>query len=559
VKFFTRHPKIFTALIVLYASTFFITSIPLVVSDLGRHIMNGKLVWLTVASRTIGDAAFTQATQDGVGSGTAEEWKDALQYSVLSTNTYSFTHPDFPVINHHWLFGVIAYGVFLLGGFQLLTVLNVVVVGSAIALMLVAARQKSSWGGVWAAAALLLPLVTNRTEVRPESFSLLFAAGIFLLLSRFTQHKLSLPLTILGILVIQALWVNTHVFFILGLGVIGVFWLESLFGTRKQLLQLTSIGVLAAATSLLNPNGIAGALAPFNIFSNYDFLVAENQSTFFMLRVLPRAVHWYYPLVLMLTAGSFLLVVRSELQRQLERKQLLLDWKKHLPWVLYVVVLAGVGLEMNRFYSFFALLALPPLARVLSFLLPSLQAVCKQIYEHSYALPFASLAGFGILGACVASGLFFPNPLTFQLGIPKGIEQPAVFFSTNPPDGKLFNNYDIGGYLIFYLFPRHRVYTDNRPQEYPPGFFQNYREIQNDSTAWQKYSQATDGTAIFFNRNDLTDHGQKFLVERIQDPEWAPVFVDAHTLIFYKRTAAHENILSRYELLVEKFIPNPAE
>ncbi len=553
MKFFTEHPKITTAAIVLYASLFFLTSIPLAASDLGRHIMNGKLVWLTAGSQIFGEQVFDQATQDGVGTGTAAEWKSALEHSVLTTNAYSFTHPEFPVINHHWLFGLLAYGVFLSGGFQLLTLMNVVVVGGAIACILIAARQRTNWGGVWAAAALLLPLVTDRTEVRPESFSLLFSALIFLILTRFTNQKLSFPLTLLSIVIVQFFWVNIHVFFVLGLGIIGVFWLESLIGTRKLLPQLTGIGILAALTSLLNPNGRAGALAPFNIFENYDFLVAENQSTFFMLRILPHAEHWYYLFALASVLIFTLLAVQLSRNHSFSISRQLLTWKNALPWVLYVLILGIVGSQINRFYSFFALLSLPPLTCLFSYVLPKISVFCKRVYENAYALPFASLALFIMIGGLVASGLFIPNPARLYTGTLPDTATSAAFFAAYPPEGKIFNNYDIGGYLIFYLFPHHRVYTDNRPEAYPSGFFENYRAIQIDFEAWDSYAHSNGITAIFFNRNDLTDHGQKFLIERIRDPEWAPIFVDLNTLLLYKRIPAHDDIIKKYELPPEIF------
>src|SRR5439155_19342363 len=38
--------------------------------------------------------------------------------------------------------------------------------------------------------------------------------------------------------------------------------------------------------------------------------------------------------------------------------------------------------------------------------------------------------------------------------------------TANHIQGPLLNNFNIGGYLIHYLFPQHRVYVDSRPEAY---------------------------------------------------------------------------------------------
>ena len=64
--------------------------------DIGRHLKTGEIIWQTK--------------------------------SVPTTNLFSFTEPDFPFTNHHWLSEVIFYGIFSLGGFTGLILLKVFVV-----------------------------------------------------------------------------------------------------------------------------------------------------------------------------------------------------------------------------------------------------------------------------------------------------------------------------------------------------------------------------------------------------------------------------------------------
>src|SRR5947199_72061 len=64
--------------------------IDLTTADLGRHITNGSILL-------------------------HGSWTD--KHEVLYTNFYSYTLPDQPFINHHWLSGVVFYFVYRISGF----------------------------------------------------------------------------------------------------------------------------------------------------------------------------------------------------------------------------------------------------------------------------------------------------------------------------------------------------------------------------------------------------------------------------------------------------------
>ena len=59
------------------------------------------------------------------------------------------------------------------------------------------------------------------------------------------------------------------------------------------------------------------------------------------------------------------------------------------------------------------------------------------------------------------------------IGLAKDDQKAAEFFKKENIQGPIFNNYDIGGYLIYYLYPGQKVFVDNRPEVYPKEFLQN--------------------------------------------------------------------------------------
>jgi hypothetical protein len=135
------------------------------------------------------------------------------------------------------------------------------------------------------------------------------------------------------------------------------------------------------------------------------------------------------------------------------------------------------------------------------------------------------------------------------IGLLPGTHSSAYFFKQNKIQGPIFNNYDIGGYLIYHLFPRERVFVDNRPEAYSVSFFKDeYVPMQEREDVWLGLDSRYNFNAIYFYRHDYTPWAQPFLIERLQDPKWAPVFVDDFTLILLKRNEKNRRLIQLYEL-----------
>jgi hypothetical protein len=108
--------------------------------------------------------------------------------------------------------------------------------------------------------------------------------------------------------------------------------------------------------------------------------------------------------------------------------------------------------------------------------------------------------------------------------------------------------------MIFGLFPKEKVFVDNRPEAYPKEFFsQVYIPMQENEDLWKEESVKNKFNVIFFYRLDYTPWGQKFLINRIKDPAWAPVFIDKETIIFLQRNKQNTEVIKKYELPKEMF------
>ena len=105
-------------------------------------------------------------------------------WSIPKTNLFSYTNPDFPFINTHWLFEVVAYGFNQTVGIQMLLVLKVIIILLSVLLILKTIPKHNQ--------ALLLPIgfiflhvLRERLELRPEIFSFIFTALTLYILEDF--------------------------------------------------------------------------------------------------------------------------------------------------------------------------------------------------------------------------------------------------------------------------------------------------------------------------------------------------------------------------------------
>lgn len=488
--------------------------INLTTADLGRHITNGKYIV----------DAFVNA-------------KDFYTQTPLYTNFYSYTSPGFAVHNHHWLTGVIHYFTHEAYGFVGLSVLNIVVIVIGIMLAFVAGTLLGGYEFAAIALAISMPLLVWRDEVRPESFSYLLMAAEFLILTLFRFNKLSFRTTAILLAQFQLLWINLHVFFCVGILVIGLFYLEEAIKTKSlfkwKAAHYAWILVIVLLASLINPFGLGGLLEPLNIFKNYAYELAENQSVFFMHKRFPHHIIYYY------FDGIFLLNLIAWIWLYFKSKSKLLEFiKNNFAYLGIFFVLALLAYKTNRAIPVWVIYSIPIFAYNLSRLFTIRRSMV--LYMQVLALVIAG-------GTILYTGV--KHDRLKRQGLAPYINRSANFFKALDIQGPIFNNYDIGGYLIYHLFPQRRVFVDNRPEAYENRFFDEiYKVVQADEEKWQKLDAKLDLNVIFYMRHDMTQHGQPFLIRRIEDPDWVPVFVDQWVILLVKNHPRNQAIIDKFRL-----------
>jgi hypothetical protein len=506
--------KIFiTAALLIWCGLFLTRQIDLSTADLGEHIKNGQII-------------FTGG------------WTEVQK--LWHTNLYSFTYPNYSFINHHWGGGVVFYLVAKIAGFPGLSLFYIILLTAAFWFFFAVARKSGGFIAAVFLAFVLLPIITERVEVRPEIFSY-FLAGFFFWLIWNCRHGKIKTGWLWLLPVLEIFWVNLHVYFFLGPVIILYFLAEEIWQEGLPLWpkhkNLILIFLIACAATLINPFGLFGALEPLNIFQNYGYLTAENQGVIF-LEKLGHGDGLHFILLQIFAGLSFLGFII-----------LFLKNRRNFPWINFIFFLALFILAFFavRNLPIFALFALPLAAEGLAKLMPKNLSETKTIIV-------GSLAGIIILAFIFSGVSVLESRADFGLGLRPGENTAADFFKTNHLQGPIFNNFDIGSYLIYYLYPQEKVFVDNRPEAYPVSFFKNdYIPMQEDKQKFATEDAKYNFNAIFFSYRDFTPWSQEFLIRMVSDPAWAPVYADQYNIILLKRNAQNAALIKQFELPPETF------
>ena len=497
------YPYAVGALLALYIILLHTKTISFVTADLGRHLKNGELF---------------------ISSG-----------NILHTNFYSYTEPDFPVVTHHWGSGAIFYLIWKLSGFEGLTLWYAVASGISVFFIYDASRRISNVPFSAVSLLLAIPLIIYRIEIRPEVFSYLFFSLFVWLIILYRKKMLRFSTVSIIMLVSQLLWVNLHVLFILGFLVVGISGIE--YVVRKQYHEGRRWGLLICGmtgVSLVNPFGIYGLLEPLTILRQYGYMIVENQSALFLIKRFGSGIYGYYFILAGLSISIITLSIISS--------------KRFggYGFFLYSIAMFAAALSFKYVRAF------PLFGYMFSVCVPYAISLLVKKYPVSKERQAFIVAGF--IGVIVWIGIGFNtvySPLyanRFGVGLEEGVNASAEFFVKSNIRGPVFNNYDIGGYLIYHLYPE-KVFVDNRPEAYSVSFFtETYIPAQESEEKWDELMAAYDFNVIYFYRHDMTPWAQPFLIRRIADPAWAAVYIDDWTIILVRDIPENRELIETYKI-----------
>jgi hypothetical protein len=334
----------------------------------------------------------------------------------------------------------------------------------------------------------------------------------------------------------MALWVNLHFGFIFGLCAIGLIMgcevVKSVWGTRDSL-AARRLALLAAATAasalacLLTP-------APSRAFAFPFSVMGEENVWRVVLEWVPPRLFVDAPLNPALFGYTFTLTALAAIGALAAERRI------DLTDLALVAVTAAMALTSRRFIPLFTLVAIPFLAACLATLarrLPARQQEWLALRSPLSAAAAAVLA-LGCLAALgwtyvssiqprYADGLW--NGMTYAPLFPKDAVE---FLRVRTLPARIYNVYDWGGYLEYWL-PERKVFIDGRANTvYSSAFYIETLRIQKADPAWETLLRKREINLVLWPNTPKAANYRALLLALQESPNWKLVYSDDVAVLF---------------------------
>jgi hypothetical protein len=455
---------------------------------------------------------------------------------VFNTNHFSYTAPDYPFINHHWLTGLIFYPLHLVAGFTGLSILALLINLAAMLMMLYWSARSGNFWITLLVMLFVIPMLASRHQPRPEMFSILFFVANLTLLHAWYIGILNRKyLWVLPAL--QLLWVNIHILFYFGIFLQATIFLQLLVNPEKRE-EWKYFGFVMLASIIacfMNPAFAQGVFYPFRIMGEIEYAVSENLSLIFHRESSGQSTGFYY-FELALFVGALILYYWIKNPREL---------RTHFDPALWLLAFAALFIWRIRANVFFAY----TLVLAATYLASKIKVREEKFARRAGIIGMAALIFFAYIIPNTPYDPWYGGYLKPGLGVNEKMDGGARYFTRHQLQGPIFNNFDIGDYLIYHLYPEERVFVDSRPEAYPPGFFTDKLvPVLFDQGKWLALDHAYKFNVIF-----LGYHTQvlNFVQRLYYDDGWFLAYSDDYTIIFLRRGPKNDHLV-RQALLDRK-------
>jgi hypothetical protein len=352
-----------------------------------------------------------------------------------------YTLADTPGDFHAWGFGLFYYLIHMMAGFFGMSLANSLFGALVLFLLYKSVNRNLSpnpvsilvlCGAFW--------LMHFRFIYRPETALFVLLAAQIYLLERFMEERrwrLLAPIPVLTFLAIQA-----HPSVLVALGVYAFYSLQILWddyrtgeGAARTAGGLALVGIGSVAASLVNPYGIEQLLMPLTLASQGEMLKD-------LVEFLPvYETGLLFRFIVLIIVSAFALVLQPK--------------KRFVDWMLFFVF-GYMAFTFVRNLALFALVMYVPVARGAAYLadryIPARSPVASRLLMSVTVAVVIYTTAVMVSDSSWGSG---PSAGKFP-------EKSAAIVMELQPPGRVFNFYDMGGYLSWAFNGRYQVSIDSR-------------------------------------------------------------------------------------------------
>ncbi|MBI1812800.1 hypothetical protein HY285_02810 [Candidatus Peregrinibacteria bacterium] len=443
---------------------------------------------------------------------------------LIHTDPFAYTRAGMPYLaTHEWLAQLLFAATYALGGGAGIVVLRIasMLLGFGI---LLAIDRRSIWPNVLLVMGAAIATSQGFLE-RPQLFSnVLFAMSLLLCFRLLGSGKRSsrrtTPFALVGI---EILWVNLHgaaaLLLLIPLGAIGLQWLVEREWERARMATITGIGVVAA--SFVSPNAIGNF--------HYLWLLLTDRTARLLLEWNPSPWTDY-----LLRIGPFWLIAAAAIV-----------WTRRKP-VAAVMILLVMGI-LSRMALRHEVLFLITVLAVIFYEL-SHNVTWKQFLEKAQE-QWAMMTALGLAVTALLIRAHLPSQMILARGnlVRLGSFSPAQgaeeFLERNHIDGKIFNTYLIGGYLLLRKRP---VFIDGRNDDYGAAFLRQTFAANEDPGIWEELERRYGFTVAVIEYGPRRP-GDPFSFTFLKDnTAWKLVYVDDWAAVYLKSIPEDASLIARF-------------
>ena len=454
--------------------------------------------------------------------------------SLPHVDPFSYTMAGQPWVMHEWLFEVIIYRVH-----ETLGTLGVAAFTSAMAsttiFILVRSCRTRHLAAELVAALVITILVFAFFVPRPHIFSYLFLALFIHGIVRL-QHD-GYPSTLKWFPAIMIIWVNTHGGYIVGIVTLTLALGSELIlrlqhGTRhSEDTRLKAIAFTLLTTTLastINPYFITHLLFPFQLMGQEAVLTVYewNRPDF------NRPVLQLYLLFYLIFAVTCIATATRPRPADL----------------ITPFAFIALGLSAVRHLPLAVIAVAPYLLQRLSPLPDSNPPDTTRVPDGGQP-GLSPLVERGLNALVIGTTLFV---LTSHYSARHQDDAQALnrhlpvrasdFIVEAGLRGNMFNPYQSGGYLIYKLYPAHKVFIDIRADMYGEAIMRDYLTIRNAEAGWERLLE---GYAV----NYILCKGDEPLRGALEEANDFILIYDDHDFsVFIRNTEANRDVTERYRI-----------
>jgi len=398
-----------------------------------------------------------------------------LQTAQIPTrDIFSHTLNGAPLVPHEWLseiFFAMAHRAAGLNGVAWLTATVLALTYGALAYAL---RDQGVRALVALSGAYAASIVGALHQLpRPHIFTTLFFTLFLLALERY-RHTGNWR-ALIWLLPLMVVWANAHSAFLFGFILVAFYCAGALLEiNRKRLVELIGLTGALFAASLINPFGLTlwtHAFAATRVSYIVNITTEYQSPDFHGLNTLP-----------FLTLLLFSLALGWRARQKLGWTEIILL----AGWTAFALYTA----RNIPLYAQVALIILAPIAdRELDDAFPRIgRAVAG--FE-----PVAQVARGEVWGVAIAAALIAleANGAALDVWRKGNVFEANVFpiaavdaLKDNLPAGKMFNEFNWGGYLLYRLWPQEKVFIDGQTDFYGEPLTRQYVRAINGEAGWEK-------------------------------------------------------------------------